>query len=154
MSIVTKLLIGVLLFLFLGAIGLVFYIRHLVAIEKVYIESLPGPLAFVVSQPIPELFKPQANTQPLIVISWDPNTATLSYQDEAGQQVTKIIATMDPIVIINQNPPDQPVSEALVFNALSPHWIDAFCPDDQLEMQYDESNTLTHIRNQGPRSCL
>ena len=79
MSIVTKLLIGVLLFLFLGAIGLLFYIRHLVAIEEVYIESLPSPLAFVVSQPIPQLFKPQTNTQPPTVISWDPNTATLGW---------------------------------------------------------------------------
>lgn len=87
------------------------------------------------------------------VVSWQPETATLVYTDAKGIEQQLVIKPLRPMVIVPFFTDGKLTREEPAMTSKSPNWKTAFCPEDKLQLKYDETGQLATVRNQGPRSC-
>lgn len=103
-----------------------------------------------------KLDKNQAQQQqktPIKVISWQPESATLVYQDDQGQQQQVVIQPLKPVVVVPVYEEGKFVKEELTLTNGALRWRTAFCSGDELELTVGEDGELKTIRNRGLRLC-
>lgn len=89
----------------------------------------------------------------MAVVSWQPETATLVYQDERKQTQTVVIKPLKPVVVVPVFKDGKLLKEELVLSTRSQYWQTAFCPGDKLQLTTNQDEVLKEIRNKGPRPC-
>ena len=89
----------------------------------------------------------------MAVVSWQPETATLVYQDERKQTQTVTIKPLKPVVVVPIFKDGKLLKEELVLSTRSQYWQTVFCSGDKLQLTTNQDEVLKEIRNKGLRPC-
>ena len=103
-------------------------------------------------------------TDSATVTSWEPAGASLGIRLTDGTNTFVVLDPKAVNIIIRRSASGEALDETIATPQNQTNWRSAFCPDDKLELFFDNSakdkgrlvvgdNTVTTIRNLGSRTC-